>query len=187
MTLYIILFILIIILFVPIPIKITASYKENEFHLFLYKKEVYPSKKAKEPKKKSEKDKEKKSGKKKFKINIPGLLSSINNNSFKLKIKIDITGNYFIEDCYYTAILYGIIHQVLAMVNLIISIPFNVKLLKFNINPTFKKQETHLEGYIRCIIYLSLVKVIYILLLLVKNINFGGRLRNVSIRPKPSN
>ncbi|MFX0548962.1 DUF2953 domain-containing protein [Hathewaya histolytica] len=151
----IIISILIFIIFFPIPLKISILFIEKKLSVYIYNINVH---------------KKKLTSKNTFK------LSNLKDNKFsyfkkrKTKASLDLSLNYGLDDAFETAILYGVLCGALNSILLYLSQYIKFKQNnhnKINITPDYNHNK--LEFNIKCIIYLSLVKIIYILVKLLFN------------------
>ena len=162
---------LIILLFIPIPIKISLFYKDKDFSLYIFKFKVNLFPKKKKNQKKYSKIKKQKFNNL-FKINVKKLLNNLRGNSFKPNFKSYLSLNYSLRDSYNTAMLYGLLHQILPIIAFIFNMFFNYEVKKQNLNPLFKN-ENYLSFSFKGIITINIAKTIYILFLLIKSLDIG--------------
>ena len=163
--LFVAILILILILFIPIPLKLKVNYIHKKIQIFFYNKEI----KFKNPKdkQKDEPKKEKRKAKKKIKIHIiKDFISFLDKSSVKLNINLKIYIDIGIEDAANLAILYGVLNSLNYPIYRLISIVFNMSNFKFNINPCFNKRIFSFKS--ESIIYVTLAKLIYITLSIIK-------------------
>lgn len=172
-TILLLLFLLLI--FVPLPIKITFLYNETNYYIKIYNHTLLSKSKPQKIKKqntkqiKNRKNKESylKSSLKSISPNI--LISFLDKNLYKPKIKIKGEIDYSLNDAALTAISYGLISSILPFVYKIITIIFKPKKINLPINPLF--QNNFLVNIdIKSIIFLSIAQIIYILFILLKAI-----------------
>lgn len=153
--------ILILILFIPIPLKLKVNYIHKKIQIFFYNKEI----KFKEPKDESKKEKRKE--KKKIKIHIiKDFINFLDKSSVKLNINLKIHIDIGIEDAANLAILYGVLSSLNYPLYRLISIVFNIRDFKLNITPCFNKTIFSFKS--ESIIYVTLAKLIYITLSVIK-------------------
>ncbi|MCL2322619.1 MAG: DUF2953 domain-containing protein [Oscillospiraceae bacterium] len=165
--------IILFILFCPIPIILKANINEDGGSLTLYKKTFnFPSSKIstitngtfeKKPTKKPKKKKKKS----KIKIDVLKLISSINSIKFKPTFRMKLNIQYGFEDAMITGISYGFIGSILYFLKWIIDIPFKSKKYDFKIAPIFDKNILLL--FLDCIIWLNIAKILYIMIIIIKN------------------
>lgn len=171
------LLILFLILFVPIPIKISIYYsKENYYikilNISLLKKNI--NNEQKEDFKKSSPKNKSKNFKKKNKsflstISPRIILKALDKNKFKPILWLNGAFSYSLEDSAHTAISYGLLSSLLPLLLRIIHIFFKASKFKFPIKPLFKnKLLAKIE--IKSIIFFSLVQIIYMIFLILKEI-----------------
>ncbi|ERI91352.1 hypothetical protein HMPREF1982_03311 [Clostridiales bacterium oral taxon 876 str. F0540] len=163
---YILALLLIILLLLPIPIKIRLSYLNKCLKLYIYRFQINPLKK----KDKAEHKKKPKRTEIKRKLNFSDILfiiKNINRNKLKPVLKLQILLNYGLADAAVTGISYGVISYLISLVPNFFSIPFKIKKYKSTINPDFNNFK--LETKIESIIYISLVKIIYMSFIVIKS------------------
>ncbi|AND84560.1 DUF2953 domain-containing protein [Clostridium tyrobutyricum] len=150
-----------IIIFIPFPVKLHIFYNNKKLNLYFFNINILNKIT---------------SNKKEFNINsansIKQLATTIKKSrmvfkrllkiKYKPKINIDIDIVYGLDDAAYTAILYGLINSLTHSLLIILSRLFILKKQKINIKPCFNKSYFKLE--INSIIYVSFVKIIYIIL-----------------------
>lgn len=155
----------IILLFIPFPVKIKIKYSKKNFIFKVYNLNI-------SNKIKSIKDK--------YSLNypevknrLPFFIKTIKNNlnfvneiKFKSTLKIDIKIAYGLEDAAHTALVYGFISLINILTLNILSKIFIIKQNQIYVTPDFNN--LHLKIQINSIIYISLAKIIYTGILLVK-------------------
>ena len=177
MSLLIPIIIILFILFCPIPIIVKANVNENGGSLTLYKKTFnFPSSKISTLadrifKKKPSKKTKKKNRKHKIKIDIFKLINSINSIKFKPTFKMNLNVQYGFEDAMITGVFYGFVGSILYFLKWIIDIPFKSKKYDFRITPIFDKNILLL--FFDCIIWLNIAKILYMVIIIIKNIKIS--------------
>lgn len=164
MNLFFFLFIIffIILFFIPFPIKIKMYYSKKKFIFKVYNLNI-------SNKIKSIKD----SNCSKIKNKPYPIIKTIKNNlnfiksiKFKPTLKISTKIAYGLEDAAHTALTYGFISLIDTLALNILSKIFIIKQKQIYINPDFNN--LHLKIQINSIIYISLAKIIYTGILLIK-------------------
>lgn len=150
------LLLLIIILF-PIPIKITLKYSNRVLEIFIYNKKL----KVKKPSKNNLKSNPNMNYHKSFTINdIKLIIFRIKNLKFKPILTLKTKLEYGFDDAAFVAILFGLIHSTYSFLYLLLINFVKIKNIDFEVIPHFKKNDVNME--ILSIIYMNLVKIIYI-------------------------
>lgn len=186
MIFFIILIIVLIILFVKFKLKVIAKFKNNNFELYIYNFKIFPKIKKNKKKntmyiynnnssnnfKNTQKKKSRLNLSKKFSIKIINLINGLINNKFKPTLIVDIKGTYSIEDAAINAEIFGLINILLYflvdLLNLFIeTIPI------FKITPQFENRN-RFDANISCIIKINLAQIIFILILVIKNLTYKG-------------
>lgn len=169
--------ILIIILFTPIPLNISIYYSRNNYYINLYKFTIMSKDKIKKNVKNStssckNKKKKKESLKLLSLIHKKFLIENLYNSKFKFKIKLNGKLDYSFNDAAKTAIAYGLFSQITPILYFITNILFKIKNFKIDLNPIFEdKFLVKLE--ISSIIFISIAKIIYILIIIFKSILYS--------------
>jgi hypothetical protein len=164
---------------IPFPVKIQVVFKEMDLKVYLYKFKVFSlietlKKKTEKDKKKCKPKKEKKK-KKKLVMNlsvVQNIIYKLNNNPIKPKIRLYYDINYSTGDAASTAILYGIIYQAIAVLSIIISVLLNITINKTDIAPNFQSEDVFVKIQFKSIIFLNLVKIIYMILLILLSLKY---------------
>ncbi|MEY7999474.1 DUF2953 domain-containing protein [Clostridium sp. Mt-5] len=149
--------IFIVILFLPIPLKIKIRYADKKFTIKIYNLNI---------KHKFNLNKDQRSSNNSTKNN--GLFFFINKlrsqdfKEIKMKspIKVNIKFAYGLNDAAYTALIYGVMSSLKAFLFNKLNKIFLVKQYNFHIKPDFNNFYFKLE--VNSIIYMSLVKIIYV-------------------------
>lgn len=176
--LYFILLVIIILLLIPIPIKLSIKYPSFNINLYLYNfklnldklRHIFRKNKMKKYVKPLHKEKEE------FDLTyILFLLDRIENIKFKPTIRFNLYCNYGFSDASSTAVAFGYINSINPFLYELLNVPFKVKSYDFNIKPNFKG--VFLESSIDSIIFVNIIKIIYMLLFIRKkrnrsNLNF---------------
>lgn len=173
------LLILLLIIFIPFPIHVTFEYEGNNTTLRIYKFKVYPSKTSRKSLEKiicdlSSKEYYLKNIKLLYK-KAPYVLSR-----FTLSFNIDLY--YGLEDAFETSMIYGSIHSVFNIIYTAISSHLKIKKFNAKINPIFNRCFIKLN--VKSIIFISFANIIYIALIVLKNLKKGAKLHG---RPKEVN
>jgi hypothetical protein len=161
-------FAILLLFFIPIPIKITVTYKNNHLCLFVYKFNIKLSKKEK---KKLNKDAKK--SYRSFNItfsDIMDLIHEIDCLRFKPTLRMKIILDYGLVDASSTGIAFGVLNSFSPFIFRLLSIMFKVKKYDLKINPNFN--QLMLKGSIKSIIFISLAKIIYIMIKAIKQLKF---------------
>ncbi|MGG7176096.1 DUF2953 domain-containing protein [Clostridium paraputrificum] len=172
------LFILFLLLFIPIPLKISIYYsKENYyiklFNLKLLKKGTHNENedyldKSSNLKKQKNSIKKKKFDKSFFKTITPKIiLKALDKNKFKPLLFLKGSFSYSLNDAAYTAILYGLLSSLFPLLLRVIRILFKTSKFKLPIKPLFKN-ELLVKFEMKSIIFFSLVQIIYMIFLILK-------------------
>ncbi|MBE6042705.1 MAG: DUF2953 domain-containing protein [Clostridium lundense] len=152
-----------LIFFIPLPIYITFEYKNNTINIYLYRFKISHSKRFHNKSTNTMNGFHSQS----FYINIMKKLHSkfFYDTIFKPSISLYIDLCYGLEDAFITALLYGILHSISNTVYNLLSNIFRIKKFKSNIKSTFNK--TVLSFTIKSITFISLVKIIYIVIMVL--------------------
>lgn len=161
--------VVLVILFLPIPLKLKFETFNKDYDIYLYnfslKKLI--KKNAKDKKKPEVKTKAKPKTKKI--LDKGSLIRSLKNNKFKLKLKFSFMLDYGLADAFHVAMIFPLLNSISPFLFFILEIPFSIKKYKMVINPKFNCNFLKLE--IESIIFLSLAKIIYMTILIFKNIS----------------
>lgn len=177
-----------IILFFPIPLKLSMKYIDNNFSLFLYRKEIFslnleltPSNIALLNEKflniinKSYHTEKNLYSSFKHKLSnilnkeiVFSTLKSIFSSKYKPTIDLNIDLSYGLENASTTAILYGYASMFFPILYNGLNLIFNIKSFNYNLKPIFKKSKSNF--YCKSIIYISLANITYIIILFIKSI-----------------
>ena len=164
-----VLLIIMLIILTPIPIKFSVFYEDKVLNVKVYNFSAISTNK----KDKNLPNKFIKNLNKKLNLNyvkfINNIFSNINKYNAKPSIKLLGSLDYSLGDVCKTAITYGILSSFLAFLYRYISIIFKVNNSNFNINPIFKEY-SFINIHLKCILYLSFGKIIYILVLILKSL-----------------
>ena len=154
--------ILIIILFIPFPVKIKVKYSKKNFTFKIYNLNISNKLKSMNTPNCPETEN------KLFHVikTLKNNLNFIKEIKFKLNLKINMKITYGLEDAAHTALAYGFIHSINTLALNILSKIFIIKQKQIYINPDFNN--LHLKIQINSIIYISLAKIIYTGILLMK-------------------
>lgn len=156
--------IILILFIIPLPIKIKFIYINNKISIFLFNKKINLEKK--DIKKKEKAIKEKNS------IDYLSIFQTLKDNRFKPTLKLDLELEIGTSDAAYTALLYGSTWTLLSFVYRILICIFNIKKFNPNVTPDFNNKK--LNVLIKSILFISLVKVIYIAYMVNKNQKRSG-------------
>lgn len=147
---YIILLIVAII-FIPFPIKLGFTYINNKITVNIYNYKINI-------------DREKKRKAKfkiKFEVNIKEYIQEIKHLHFKASMKTYMDINIGLDDAAKTAELFGFINYFIPVIYIELEKFFKIKKYDYKVTPNFK--ESIFEVKINSIIWISIVKAIYIL------------------------
>ncbi|WP_142415469.1 DUF2953 domain-containing protein [Hathewaya massiliensis] len=151
--------ILCLILFFPVPLKIYILFIEKELNIYVYNFNIKNKSFKNKPIIESLSESIKSS---KFKLsNIAKAKSSSSKNKKKTKLNFNISVNYSLDDAFETAIFYGIIYGSLNILLTYLSKYVILKPLVIKVTPEYNTEKLDIK--IKGIIYLNLVKIIYIL------------------------
>lgn len=180
------LLILIFIILFPIKLKLSILFIDNKLKIFVYKFKIYPKKKKKIVKhtelknnpinnaKSSQKTfEEEKKSRKKIEVNIKNLISSLMNNKIKPKLKLELLIDYSLGDAAHTAQIFGIINTLIYLNFEVLNLFIKLKTPKISITPIFNS-ELLVNTKINSILYINLAQIIYIAILVLKNIKRKG-------------
>lgn len=169
--------ILLLLILIPIPIKISMFYSNNNYYIKVYSFNIISSKKSKKintyvNRKLNKLIDNTSIGTSNIDFNFyrpffKKLIFNLKRNKHKPKIKFTGELSYSLFDSFNTAIFYGILSTFFSFIYNALSIPFNMKKSKLNIKPVFK-DTLSINFYCKSIIFLSLGKVIYILIIFLK-------------------
>jgi hypothetical protein len=162
-------------MFIPIPIKINLNYKNSSLNLFLYNFKINFRKREKN-KKKYNLD-----FLKKFDYNADNIKNILNNiNFFKYKPKLNITIKLKIGffDASTTALIYGILNSISSLIYTSLNTIFKINYYKLDIDPDFKNDVINID--LSSIVFVNLAKIIYIIILIKKNIDNINNSKNIN-------
>lgn len=155
----------IVILFIPFPIKIKLLYFNKNFIFKIYNFNV--SDKLKINKNKYLLDyTHRKNGLSLFINTAKSCSQFIKELKFKPSIKINIKIIYGLEEAAHTAMLYGLIPLIDTFISNMVSKLFNIRQKQTYIIPNFNN--LYFKIQLNSIIYISLAKIIYTVILLAK-------------------
>jgi hypothetical protein len=169
---YIIILIIVVLLFLPIPIWLKLTYNDSIANLYIYKFKIDLNKlfkKTKEKAKTSPKARKLTKSLKKIELSLSDIkfiINRLNCIRFKPTLRINLNINYGLSDASITGIFYGVISTVNSLMHNICTIFFKVKKYSSEIKPEFQKLDFKAE--ITSIIFISIAKIIYILIILLK-------------------
>lgn len=164
---YILLFILILLL-IPIPIKLSFKYTKSSFNIYIYRFKINIKKSISFFKRKS-REKTVMKPKEANKLDLSStiiLLNYIETIKYKPTLRFKLFCNYGLIDASKTAIAYGYIYSVSPLIYKLLNIVFKIKKYDYDIKPDFEK--TFFESNIDSIIFVNLIKIIY-MFILIKN------------------
>lgn len=170
-----ILFILFLIFIIPFPVKIYFMYDMQEFIIkVLWKTYKFTpkdiTKRQRETIDKSEENIKKGLNTKRFTFKqIKYMWLGLKNNPLKPSIKMSIELTYGLDDAALTGIFYGLIHYLYSYIQYYVYSCFKVKEMTLNLHPEFNKKIINTE--MNSIIYINLVKIIYMFIIIFKNIH----------------
>lgn len=105
-------------------------------------------------------------------------LNSLKRIKFKPKAKMNIDLTYGLGDAAYTAMAYGAIYMFCPILLQLLSLIFKLKDCNFKVHPEYNKYTLRLE--INSIIFVNLAKIIYILILVHKNLRKNRKINLVN-------
>lgn len=155
------------IFIMPIPIKFYLFYDVNKLTLKIYNKNIKIN--SEELKKDSIKLNKVKKKKKIYSADIKTLWCILKKNKLKPSIKLNVNLNYGLDDAAVTAILFGLIYNFYSLIEWFFYSILKVKDMNFQLTPNYNKMLFILE--LNGIIYVSLVKIIFIYVILRKSYN----------------
>lgn len=172
--LFLVIIILLLLILIPIPIKISMFYSNNNYYIKVYNFNIISSKKSKKITKYVNnklidytliynKDIDFNF----YKLFLKKLIFNLKRNKHKPKIKFNGELSYSLFDSFNTAIFYGILSTLFSFIYYGLNIPFKVKKSKLDIKPIFK-DTLSINFSCKSIIFLSIGKVIYMLLIFLK-------------------
>lgn len=175
--LILVIIILLLLILIPIPIKISMFYSNNNYYIKVYNFNIISSKKSKKINTyincKLNKLIERTSIDTSnidfnfYKLFLKKLIFNLKRNKHKPKFKFNGELSYSLFDSFNTAIFYGILSTFFSFIYRGLNIPFKMKKSKLNIKPVFK-DTLSINFYCKSIIFLSLGKVIYMLVIFLK-------------------
>lgn len=173
--LILVIIILLLLILIPIPIKISMFYSNNNYYIKVYNFNIISSKKSKKINKYVNRKLNKLIDRTLindidfnfYKLFFKKLIFNLKRNRHKPKIKFNGKLSYSLFDSFNTAVFYGILSTFFSFIYCGINIPFKIKKSKLNIKPVFKDTFS-INFYCKSIIFLSLGKVIYMLLIFLK-------------------
>lgn len=162
---FVICFYLILVLFIfftPIPIKFTLKYSNNTLQVYFYSIPIHINKNYDNTNKQQQKKKPSK-----FKlVNIIHLIDKLTKNKLKPNLKLKIKILYGFMEPSNTGIGYGLLQVICPFIEMLLSKFFNIKKYSLDINPNFDNSIIDLQ--INSIISVSLVKIIYIIIIIFR-------------------
>lgn len=164
--------VLIVIIFFPIPLKLKFITFNKDYNIYLYNfsfKKLIEKKTKSTISKSKKKPKIEKEPKTKKIIDKSGLISSLKNNKFKLKLKFTLLLDYGLDDAFNAAMIFPLFNSISPFLFFILEIPFSIKKYRMSVSPKFNCNFIKLE--IESIIFLSIAKIIYMTILILKNIS----------------
>lgn len=153
-----------LILFFPVPLKIYILFIEKEFNIYIYNFNIKNKSFKNKPIIESLSESIKSS---KFKLSNTKKNKSSSKNKKKTKISLKLCINYGLDDAFETAIFYGLIYGGLNILLTYLSTYMILKPLDIKVTPEYNTEKFDIK--IKSIIYLNLVKIIYILVKLLIN------------------
>ncbi|MFL0268368.1 DUF2953 domain-containing protein [Candidatus Clostridium radicumherbarum] len=176
--LYFILLVIIILLLIPIPIKLSIKYSSFNINFYLYNFKLNFDKLRKLYRKSEIKKHVKPLHKEKYEFDytyILFLIDRIENIKLKPTIRFKFYCNYGFSEASSTAIAFGYINSISPFLYKLLNTPFKIKSYDFNIKPNF--QGVFLESSINSIIFVNIIKIIYMIIFIRKkrnrsNLNF---------------
>lgn len=173
-----ILIIIAAIMFIPIPFSARLQYvNEPEVYIYRFKlniKKIQSKIRKRKPKKtncdKKDEDKDLSSKLMYYK----DLISNIGRIKYKPNLILRLKSHYGLDDAAVTGISYGVISAFLANVYELLKLFFNIKQYDLSIEPEYNKLTFDCD--LRCIIFISLAKIIYMGIFFVKAIKKSKKL-----------
>lgn len=165
-----ILVVIVIILLIPIPFSIRLRYiDEPEVYVYRFKLNLrlIQSMIKKRKVKKTDCDEEDKDNYSKLKY-YKEIISNIGRLKFKPNLKLSLKSHYGLNDAAVTGISYGIISAALAAIYEVLNIFFNIKEYNLSVHPEYNKLTFDCDA--KCIIFINLAKIIYMVIILLKSI-----------------
>ncbi len=152
--------IIILIILVPIPIKFKLKYADKKLAMYIYNIDLISKIKSTQKNAKSK-------NKKNFDLqNFKFLLSSLSRNKLKPTLRFRLNLQYGLDDAAYTAIFYGLVSALSPLIIKVLNYFFKIKKQSISITPNLNKFILKLE--LESIIFVNLVKVIYISYIIYK-------------------
>ncbi len=148
----------VLLLFIPIPIKISVKILNNKYYIYVYGKELKKNTKNKQSDNKYH-------NKKDYKIILKSTFKFINKlkkHPFKPSLKLKVNLNYGLDDAALTGIAYGFFNALFYSLFPILNTIFKIKCFNVDIHPLFNEKKFYLCA--TSIIYINIVKIIYIVL-----------------------
>lgn len=164
---YIILFFL-ILLIIPLPIKFGFKYEKLCITLYIYKFKININKVFNffNKKKKKKPCEEKEKGKSQLDFqSVLALINYVDQIRFKPTLRFKFYCSFGLIDASKTAITYGYVNSFSPVLYKFLTIPFKIKKYTFHIEPDF--DETMLETNMSSIIFVNIIKIIYMSVLIL--------------------
>lgn len=159
----ILVFITLTIILLPIPFKITLKYSNKILEVFMYNKKI----KTKSLAKSDVKNFSDVNIFKSFEFNdIKPILNVVRDLKLKFVLSLNIKLEYGFEDAAFVAILFGLIHSSYSTLYSLLSNFIEIKDMNLKVTPHFKEKNFNMETL--GIIYMNLVKIIYIAFVVLK-------------------
>lgn len=166
MRIYSLILLILLFLFIPIPLKIKFTYESFNLNLYIYnlkinlKKLITKINKVKNTKARKTKPAIKEKTISLSFQDVTYLIHEVNSLKYKPNLKFKLNLDYGLDDAAYTAITFGYLHSLFPILYYFISVIFNVKRYKIDINP--KYNEILLEISVESIFSINIAKLIYI-------------------------
>lgn len=173
-----ILIIIAIIMFIPIPFSIRLRYvDEPEVYIYSFKLNIKriqkKIKKRKSKKTKCDKNDDDKDLISRL-IHYKEMISSIDRIKYKPNLRLRLKSHYGLDDAAVTGISYGVISVFLANMYELLKVFFSIKQYDISVEPEYNKLTFDCD--LKCIIFISLAKIIYMGIFFLKTIKKSKKL-----------
>lgn len=172
-----ILIIIAVIMFIPLPFSIRLHYiDEPQIYIYKFKLNIKHIqrriKKSKLEKVKCDKNDDKDLISKL--MYYKEMIIDINEIKYKPKIRLRLRSHYGLDDAALTGISYGVISAFLANMYEVLNIFFSIKEYDISVEPEYNKLTFDCD--LKCIIFISLAKIIYMGIFFLKTIKKSKKL-----------
>lgn len=173
-----ILIIIAVIMFIPLPFSIRLRYiDEPEVYIYSFKLNIkHIQKKIKKRKSKNakcDKDDEDKDLISKL-MYYKEMIMDIREIKYKPNLRLRLKSHYGLDDAALTGISYGVISAFLANMYEVLKILFSIKQYDISVEPEYNKLTFDCD--LKCIIFISLAKIIYMGIFFLKTIKKSKKL-----------